>query len=255
VAAAELEEGSDSMFPKIKKLEDIFPEIVSDYKNLFSDDLISIILYGSAAGHDYRPGKSDLNFMIVLSDNGIDNIDKALPIIKKWRKKHVAIPLFLTKEYIRTSLDVFPIEYINFQQAHLLVFGENILEGLVFEVEHVRLQCEREIKGKLLLLRQAFLETEGKERGLKTVINESLVALLAIFEALLYLKQIDIPKRKHSLIQTMAREFDISAELFEKLLDVKEVKLNPKVHELREMFQQLLGEVRELSVLINIADP
>ena len=255
MAAAEPEEGSDSMFSKIKKTEDIFPEIASDYKKLFSDDLISIILYGSAAGHDYRPGKSDLNFMIVLSDNGIDNIDKALPIIKKWRKKHVAIPLFLTKEYIRTSLDVFPIEYINFQQAHILVFGENILEGLFFETEHVRLQCEREIKGKLLLLRQAFLETEGKERGLKTVINESLVALLAIFKALLYLKQINIPKRKRSLIQVMAREFNISAGLFEKLLDVKEVKLNPKDPELREMFRQLLGEVKKLSDSINIANP
>jgi len=47
---------------KITDPKTLFPDIVSDYQKIFGDDLTSIILYGSAAGPDFRPGKSDINF-------------------------------------------------------------------------------------------------------------------------------------------------------------------------------------------------
>ena len=58
-----------------KDPQEVFPDIVEGLTDLFGDDLVSIILYGSAASGDYVPGKSDINFMIVLSDAGIDRID------------------------------------------------------------------------------------------------------------------------------------------------------------------------------------
>ena len=95
--------------------KEIFREITEDYSRLFGDALISIILYGSATGGDYRPGKSDINFMIVLSEEGIGQLEKAFKAVEKWKKRKVAVPLFLTEAYIQTSLDVFPIEYLNFR--------------------------------------------------------------------------------------------------------------------------------------------
>ena len=55
-----------------KKPEEIFPEITGDSRKIFGEELISIILYGSGAGEDYIPGKSDLNFLITLTDRGIE---------------------------------------------------------------------------------------------------------------------------------------------------------------------------------------
>jgi hypothetical protein len=51
-----------------KTPEEIFPEITADFQKIFGEDLVSIILYGSGAGGDYVPGKSDLNFLITLTD-------------------------------------------------------------------------------------------------------------------------------------------------------------------------------------------
>jgi hypothetical protein len=65
--------------------KEIFPDIIDDYRGLFGDDLISIILYGSATGSDYRPGKSDINFMVVLSENGIEQLEQAIKAVTKWR--------------------------------------------------------------------------------------------------------------------------------------------------------------------------
>jgi predicted nucleotidyltransferase len=199
-----------------KEPKDIFTDIITDYKKAFGDDLISIIMYGSATGKDYRPGKSDINFMIVLSEEGIERIDMAFDIIKKWQKRNVAIPLFLTEAYVDTSLDVFPIEYLNFQRNYALVFGKDILKDLAFDREFIRLQCEREIKGKLLILRQAFLETSGKGKSLKEVIGNSISAFVAIFDALLHLKGQDLPRTKREVVKATAAEFDMDAALFER---------------------------------------
>ena len=239
------------MAKNIKEPKDIFQDIITDYKDVFGDDLISIILYGSATGKDYRPGKSDINFMIVLSEEGIEHLDRAFGVVKKWRKRGVAIPLFLTEGYVNTSLDVFPIEYLNFQRDYVLVFGKNILKELTFNPEFVRLQCEREIKGKLLILREAFLETSGKGRALKEVIGQSVSAFIAIFEALLYLKGKDLPKERREIVKNTCETFDMDAGVFDKLLDIKTEKIKLNDTEIMKAFKDYLKEVRKLAMLID----
>ena len=230
----------------------ILPDITNAYKALFRDDLVSIILYGSATGQDFRPGKSDINFMIVLTEDGIEHLDRAFDVVNKWRKRGVAVPLFLTEEYVKTSLDVFPIEYLNFQNNYIQVFGKDILKDLEFSPKFLRLQCEREIKGKLLLLREAFLETSGKGKALKGLITQALPALMAIFEALLHLKRIDVPRERREIIRAMADVFDLEHGVFQGLLDIKEEKskINSDEESLH-LFKGCLKEMRKLSKLVN----
>ena len=235
------------MAKTIKDPKEIFRQIRIDYEGAYGENLVSIILYGSAVGEDYRPGKSDVNFMIVLSEEGIDQLERAFPLIKKWQKRNVAIPLFLTETYVASSMDVFPIEYFNFQRDYELVFGKDILKDLSFDAELIRLQCEREIKGKLLLLREAFLESSGNGRVLKKVIGHSIPALMAIFEALLYLKGAEIPKQKRELVRITCKAFSIEAGVFEKLLEIKEGKRKIGRVETGNLFKEYLKEMRKLS--------
>ena len=236
-------------FPQDPK--EIFSEIIDDYKGLFGDDLISIILYGSGAGKNYRPGKSDINFMIVLSEEGIERLDKAFKVVETWQKRKVAIPLFLTELYVESSLDVFPIEYLNFQRNHVLVYGKDILEEISFDQELVRLQCEREVKGKLLLLREAYMETRGKGKALREVIGQSIGAFIAIFDALLYLKEQEIPKDRRDVVNLACDIYGLNPGIFQKLLDVKEEVIKPEDMQTRSLFQDYLKEVRKLSKIVD----
>jgi predicted nucleotidyltransferase len=231
--------------------EDLFPELIEDYRKLFGHDLVSIILYGSAAGKDYRPGKSDINVMIVLSEAGIEGLHKALKTVEKWKKRRVATPLFLSKFYIETSLDVFPIEYLNFRSNHRVVYGEDVLKELSFDAELLRLQCEREIKGKLLLLREAYLESGGKAKALKDVISRSIGTFSAVFKALLFLNGREGPPETREMIKTTCDIFDLESSVFEKLLDIKLEKEKPRDEEMQKIFRDYLNEVRTLSQRIN----
>jgi predicted nucleotidyltransferase len=235
-----------------KNPKKILPDIAEAYKALYGDDLVSIILYGSATGNDFQPGKSDINVMIVLTENGIEHLDQAFMLVSKWRKKGVAVPLFLTENYIKTSLDVFPIEYLNFQNNHVHVFGKEILKHLEFSPEFLRLQCEREIKGKLLLLREGFIETEGKGKALKRLIKDALPALIAIFEALLHLKKIAVPKERREIVKAVTDAFELEYTVFEGLLHIKEETSKISDAESFHLFTGCLKEMRKLSELVNL---
>jgi len=231
---------------KITKPEEVFPAITEDYKKVFGNDLVSLILYGSGAGADYRPGKSDLNFLIVLSEGAIDRLDEALDTVSRWRKKSVATPLFMTVSYITSSLDSFPLEFLTMKRRYIVVHGEDVLRDIAIGVENLRLQCEREIKGKLLLLRKGFLETEGKTKRIKELISASITAFLSIFIGLLFLKNSIVPETRREIIQTVSKEFSLDETIFMKCLDIKEGEKAFSSSEIHDIFKQYLTEVRTL---------
>ena len=234
-----------------KEPKEVFQDIIDDYTQVFGEDLIAIILYGSAASGEYVAGKSDINFMIILSDKGIDSLDRTFEVVAKWKKRKVATPLFLTEEYVRTSLDAFPIEYLNFQNSHELVFGKDVLQDHTFAPHFLRLQCEREIKGKLLLLREAFVETGGKAKHLQELIGQSIHAFIAIFNGLLYLKGKPLPTSKREVVRQVCETFDMDRALFDKLLHIKEKKMKPSGTEITSLFQAYLKEIGKMWKLVD----
>ncbi|MBW2108841.1 MAG: nucleotidyltransferase domain-containing protein [Deltaproteobacteria bacterium] len=239
-----------------KNLEEILPAVVEDYKRIYADDLVSVILYGSAAGGNYRPGRSDINLMVVLTEHGIDALERAFEITAKWKKARVATPLFVTENYIRTSLDVFPVEYLNFQKNHRVVYGKDILAGLTFSSDFMRLQCEREIKAKLVVLRQAFVETGGKPAGLTDLMSDSLRAFIAIFNGLLYMKDGRLPDRKQDILAEACKVFGLDKAVFIRVLALQEKTGKLSKEELRALFSDYLKQIRNLwHVVDSLADP
>ena len=227
--------------------KEIFDEITKDYQGIYGKALISIILYGSAASGNYIRKKSDINFLIVLTEEGINQLKKSFKTVEKWHKRKVSIPLFLTKSYISSSLDSFPIEFLNMQNGYQLVFGEEVLKELPFNKNHLRLQCERELKGKLLQLRQVYLESRGKTRNLKFIIKNSLTAFVSIFRALLYLKDKDIPTERKSIISLISQEMGVDEQVFLNLLKVKEGTVKLSTEALNTLFEDYIKEARTLS--------
>ena len=234
-----------------KKPEEIFSEITGDYRKIFGEDLISIILYGSGAGEDYVPGKSDLNFLIMLTERGIEGLDRVLETVGRWRKRNVAIPLFMTRDYLGGSQDAYPIEFLNMRRSYLVVTGEDVLATLTFDPRHIRLQLERELRGKLLHLRSGYLATEGKTRKIRELIGASLTAFVSLFGALLYLKNLEIPKGKRDIITAAGSAFGVDASVFLKCEEIRGKKDRFSPAEVQAVFRDYLKEVNRLCEMID----
>ncbi len=237
-----------------KNPEEIFVEITSDYRKIFGEELLSIILYGSGAGEDYVPGKSDINFLITLTDRGIEGLDRVLETVGRWRKRNVAIPLFMTREYLAGSQDAYPIEFLNMKRVYKVVSGEDLLAPLAFDPHHVRLQLERELRGKLLHLRSGYLQTDGKTRKIRELIAASLTAFVSLFSALLYLKNLDIPNGKRDIIAAAGRAFGVDADVFLKCEEIRGKTDRFSSAEVQAVFRNYLREVGRLCEQIDHMD-
>jgi hypothetical protein len=237
-----------------KNPEEIFAEITGDYRKIFGEELLSIILYGSGAGEDYVPGKSDLNFLITLTDRGIEGLDRALETVGRWRKRNVAVPLFMTRSYLTGSQDAYPIEFLNMKRTYKVVAGEDLLAPLAFDPRHVRLQLERELRGKLLHLRSGYLQTDGKAGKIRGLIAASLTAFVSLFSALLYLKNLDIPKGKRDIIAAAVRTFGVDADVFLKCEEIRGKTDRFSSVEVQAVFRDYLREVGRLCEQIDHMD-
>ena len=234
-----------------KRPEEIFNEFKSDYTTLFGDDLLAIILYGSGARGEYVPKKSDLNFLIILSDDGIERLGDAIDVVATWQKRSIPVPLFLTRGYIESSLDTFPLEFFNIQSAYQIIYGEDILRDLAIKKDNLRHQCERELKAKLLLLRESFLQAHGEARQLKELINQSLPAFISIFKALLYLKGEEIPEKNEDVITATSTCFDLDRALFQVLWHIKRGVQKPAKDEMKKIFLTYVSEIKGLSRVVD----
>jgi len=234
----------------IKKPEDIFAEVMADFQNVFGGDLVSLILYGSVAAGHYVPGKSDINSLIILTEAGLDNLEKAMDVVGKWRKKRVA-GIFMTHAYILSSLDAFPVEFLAMKLNHRLLFGADVLSGLTILPHDLRLQLERELKGKMFHLRQGFLECGGKEKGLRQLIKRSLDAFVPLFKALLFLRGNEIPPGRRELVKSLARAYSLNPEVLLRCIDLHEGKGRSTAGEIKPLFKLYQGEIAQVLALID----
>jgi predicted nucleotidyltransferase len=230
-----------------KRPQEIFDEFSADYTALFGDDLLAIVLYGSGARDEYVPKNSDINFLILVSEEGIERLGDALDVVAKWQKRGIPVPLFLTRSYIGSSLDTFPLEFFNIQAAYQVIYGEDILSDLVITKHDLRLQCERELKAKLLLLRESFLQAHGQRRRLIELINQSLPALISIFKALLYLKGEQVPKKNEAVIPAAAENFGLDEELLRTLWQIKKGEHKPEKGKIADIVLSYISEIKVLS--------
>ena len=203
-------------------------------------------MYGSAAGDDYLPGKSDLNFLITLTDSGIEKLDLVLETVARWRKRNVAIPLFMTCSYLVGSQDAYPIELLNMKRQYVVVSGEDVLAGLAFDPCYIRLQLERELRGKLLHLRSGYLATGGNARRIRGLIALSLIAFVSLFSAILYLKNLDIPQGKRNVITAAGAAFGFDAAIFLKCEEIRRKTDRFSSADVEGIFRSYLKEVSRL---------
>lgn len=203
---------SDCALPaQVKK---IFLPFARKLVDIYGDDLRSIFIFGSAAGENFVPGRSDINSVVVLKHVGAAELTKGLALIASVRRLRIEAPLFMTETHIKSSLDVFPIEFMDMQDRYAVVYGEDFLKGLVIQTEHLRLFCEQQIKGKLIRLRQAFLEVGISARGMERLLGDALDSLMPVFRGLLKAKGLSSLGANEEIICQTGSAFGIESDAF-----------------------------------------
>ncbi len=224
---------------------------IDGLKKIYTDDLISVILYGSAASNEFSEHFSNLNLLVILKNTGLCSLKKATGLVNH-PKFRIIQPLFLTEDYITKSLDVFPVEFIDMQENYSVLYGKDILKGINIDTKNLRFQCEQELKVKLITLKQQYLKiSRDDKKELSYLLFKSFTSVLYLLRNVLRLKLGQAPYLKEDILKSFSAEFKIDTTILKRILVLKN---NPKKVTLGEILVLLDNFVIELERIIEIID-
>ena len=229
---------------QIKKLAGAF---AANLGECFGEGLVSVILYGPAARGEEMKGRTFVHFMAVVRDNTPSALAPCTAYMKRWMKDRIAVPLFITPDYIGNSLDTFPLEFMEMKSSYAVVYGEDVLGGIEFREGDVRSECEREIKGKLLHLRAEYLMHRGNWKELAHLVHRSLESFRLVFAGVLFLKGRPAPEKTPDLLEAVSAEYGLDGALLKRLFELSRGSGKPNPEEADRLFDLYVEELDKLS--------
>ena len=160
--------------------EEMVNQFVERMRAAADTNLVSVILYGSAAEGEFHPEYSDLNLVCVVRDASLASLTKIAEVVEWWRGKKHHPPLVLTPEELKRTADVFSIEFVDMKQRYRVLWGDDVLKNLEIPMHLHRSQLEYELREKLFLLRQHVMLAGTNEKQLWEVMLQSLTSLATL---------------------------------------------------------------------------
>lgn len=232
-------------------IRDPIASLVSVLTAELADNLLSITIVGSSLGEDFAPGLSDINTVVVLDHRNLASLNTIAALARPLSKKKIACPLLMTPAYIERSLDVFGVEFLDFQLNHETVVGDDPFTLLKFDKKDVRLQCERELKATLIRLRQGYISSAANRRTVRDILISTAKGLTPILRAMLWLKDIERPQCVELTINRAADVFSISAHTLLTAEDWRRQKTRIDQQQMQDAFEATYETVERLSLIVD----
>ncbi len=211
------------------------------FASVWGNDVLQIAIYNTEL--------SDRgNLIVILKDDSITNIVKAHETAKEISKLGMEPPLVVSDKYIANSLDSFPLEFLNIKTDYdNVVAKRDILAELEFEKRYIRLEMERELKSKILLIKMATLDHYGKAKILKNLIKVSVHSIEPILKGLLFLLNKPIPLNHKDLIIQADEVTDFPIDSLLTAVDFTIGKTTINKEELASFFDKFTKQLEVLS--------
>lgn len=237
------------------------PQMQENIRSFLQDILISlpekvlsVALTGSCITGDYLPGKSDVNSVLVLSEITPEVLDALGSLGRRYGKKGLSAPLIMTPEYIERSLDVFPVEFLDLKLIHSTIHGRDFFSGLSINKSLLRLQCERELKSKLIHLHQGYISSSGKPRAANLLMMDAYPGFFPLFRAMLAIVQMNRtpPLRKEEVLSRIEASFGVYLGPLRKIRAPEgKARFGTGRQATRELFTEVYRITHELSLAMD----
>jgi predicted nucleotidyltransferase len=172
----------------------------------------SAVLYGSAARGDYVPGRSDINLLLILESTTPATLRGLGPAFDAWRKRSPQPPLLIGRAEWDRADDTFPVELTDMRTAYRVLRGADPLAGVTVDRADLRRALERELRGKLLRLRQGYAAAAGDPALLGEVAGRSAATIMVLLRALLVLLGRAVPADPLELAAAAAGSVGVDGE-------------------------------------------
>ncbi len=237
----------------MKKPEDKLQELVQRLQSACGDNLVSVVLYGSAAREDFHEQYSDVNLLVVVTQLEPDALRALAPVIAWWSgEQKLRPPMIMTLTELQDSADVFAIELLDIKMSHRTLAGEDVASSIDVPMNLHRVEVEHELRTTLLRLRQHLLLAPGNSDELRAVLAKSISSVVTLFRHALIALGEDTPHAKPKLLEQAGETFGFNSQPLRSILELRNDPNQPRsVLELYHAYLAAIGRVaHELDVRV-----
>jgi hypothetical protein len=232
----------------------VLDQLVDKLRKALGADLVSVVLYGSAASGNHHGKYSDYNVLCVLSQIAPAQLRATEPIFRWWREQGNPAPLLLTELEVRTSTDCFAIEFHDIREHHKILYGADVVSGLVIDDCFYRGQVEHDLRARLLRLRQKASGILSDKGVLRRLLVDSISTFCVLFRHALILHGVEGPSGKRDIIERARERFGIDAAPFLTLLDLREERSRAKEVEPETLLGAYMNEIGKVIGAVDALD-
>jgi predicted nucleotidyltransferase len=200
---------------------DIARKLVSDWHSLFGSRLRSALLFGSVARGEAVAGVSDVNVLLLVDRIDARTLRQASASTRAWVKTSREAPLLFEADQWLRAADVFAIEIADMRDAHQVLHGNDPLEASRPDENAMRLQAERELRGKLLQLQTGLLVAADAPADVGVLLQQALPSFTTYMRALLRLAGQAVPPQTPEVITRVTELVGGSADPFQRVWDAR----------------------------------
>src|SRR5229473_4478357 len=203
------------------KLESALNRLVDDLRAAHGDNLASIVLYGSVAAGDHLESRANYNLLIALHRIALADLRTSQNALCDWHASGQPTPVYFTVEELQRAADVFPIEFLQMEQARKILHGSDPFEHVEISRANLRHQTEYELRTKLIQLRRLYIPASISVEKLSALMSDSLASFAALFRAVLILMEQEPPIVKADSVRAIVRLLRLEAGPFERILELR----------------------------------
>ncbi len=230
-----------------EKIKPFLEEALGSYH----EKIHSIHVTGTAVTEDFNIKTSDVNSIFVLKEMDLKFLEIIAPLGKKYSRHKIAAPLIMTPEYIKKSVDVFPVEFLNFKLIYSTVYGEDVFENIEIKSADLRQQCERELKSRLIWLRQGYISHLGDMKAMSGDFVNSISGYIPLFRAIITLLGKQPPIRQQDVITAIFQSANINTDAFMKVLRKKRGEIKFSKEDLSTIFTDYYMAIEKLEKIVD----
>jgi len=219
---------------------------VKDVQRVYGDSLDGVLLYGSAVRGEFLPGRSNLNIVLVVKSTKADQLKKYSALHRRWAKEQIVVPLFVTQADLPAMSLVFPLEYIELQEQHRLLAGQDPFVGFKVDQRHLLAEVLQSLRGNLLRVRQRFVEGGGSEEAITILLPLSLTAVLPCLRGVQRLWGRPVLSQGESLLKDFETLLSVDLSGLRDAWLLKRGQISPGQKEVPRLMERYLESLEQL---------
>jgi hypothetical protein len=214
-------------------------------------NLESVILYGSAVSGAFQPEFSNVNLLCILRDASFKALQALAGAVESWGRQKHAPPLFMTRNELERSTDVFAIELLDMQQHRRVLFGDDVIAPLQISTRYHRIQLEYELREKLVLLRQNVPLAAGNSKRMWEVLVRSVASFATLFRHAFIAMGEPAPASKREAVTMLAERLAFDPSAINQVLDVREHKISSRDLNITDVFARYLTAIEQVTAAVD----